>query len=87
MQYLLSASKVLNKAVSQLESRQCSSPQSNPKRCISQDIVDTYDSDLQNSADSIDQEISIDDDGDGIPDICGLSDTVDTSDTSDNADK
>lgn len=84
---LLSANKILNKAIDQLESRECDSPDSNPRRCIPQDIVETYDPDLQDSAASLDEAISIDDDGDGIPDVCGLSDTVDTSDTSDSGDK
>lgn len=63
---------LLEKIVDLFEARECKSERAS-RKCISQDVVEAYLEDLEDMLDSLDEEINLDDDEDGIPDICGFS--------------
>lgn len=66
------AERLLDKALSTFEGRQCKTERAS-RKCISIDVVDTYIGDLEDILDTLGEEIELDDDEDGIPDVCGFS--------------
>lgn len=69
---LTRAIDLLDKAATQFDDRKCQSGNIN-KRCIPSDIVDLYLSDLEDIISQLDEAMSVDDDEDDIPDICGFA--------------
>lgn len=66
------AQSILDKAIIAFEKRECRSERAS-RKCISQDVVEAYLEDLEDMLDSLEEELELDDDEDGIPDICGFS--------------
>lgn len=69
---LTRSNKLLDKAVNIIDARQCPEDVTS-RRCIPSDIGDLYLEDLEDLLDNLDEELSMDDDEDGIPDVCGFS--------------
>lgn len=58
------------RVLDKLEAKSCDADKP-PKKCIPEDLAEDFLIDLENLFDELDGEASIDDNGDGIADVCG----------------
>lgn len=82
---LSDAATSLEKVIDLFESRQCRSTRLS-RRCIPKEIVQTYLPDFEDLFDLIEETVSIDDNEDGLADVCGSLDSEEGNKTSEGGD-